>query len=455
MPPLRNILVAFLPLALCPLIACEGDDKTSPTAPSFDGGTNFDSSTSPLDGSPPPAAGGVTVTVLGNEGPRSGVLVVFHDASGTVLETKTTGADGKASATGATPAMVSALLSRGTERNIVTWTGIEPGDDLSVNDFDFFSDRGSYDVSLSGLFDGAASYFMRVGNCAPNGTPWDGVAARNIPLKTECVRAQNAVLVGAFDGDENVVAHGFVKNVAAPTGGTPLAVSVGGFVAPTDVVVSQTNGSTDAAYYPELTEVVGGVGYPSLGGSAGLPSTFRTATGFADAIQASVFASYAGGTARSLTRRIATPVPAGGFSFDFATAIPLVTAGTTDESDPRRPTLTWTTDAPITAADGGFVRFLKYLGGDVQLVWTLVVPPGATSVKAPALPAEADAWLPSGEATMNQSYMDVVFVESDQIPSYATFRKQQGTLFRSSPFDSIPALPTGGTLSISRWGNGG
>lgn len=444
------IVIPILPLAIGALFACESADDTAPN-PSADGGTFDSPPSSPLD-SAPPATSAVTITVHGNDGPRSGVLVVFHDESGAVLETKTTGADGKATSSDATPAMASALLTRNTERTIVTWTALEAGDELAVNDLDFFTDRGSYDVSLPGLFTGAVRYGVRVGDCAANAPPWTGQTARNVPLQTRCVRAQNAVLVDALDGSGDVLAHAFVKNVAAP-GATPSAVPVGAFAAPTDVAVAMTNGPTDANTGLELTEIVGDVGYQS-GSGLGDSLTFRTATGFADAMQATAYA-HSSGTTRSLSRRVAAPVPANTISFDFGSALPLVTDGTTDVTDARRPSMTWTTEAPTASADGGLVRFMQYLGGDMQLVWTFVVPAGATSVKAPALPAEADAWLPSPDASVNNPFLNVIFVESDVIPDYATFRRQQGTLFRSSAFDSIPVMPANGTISISRWGNDG
>lgn len=451
----HHLLVAILPLGLSPLFACENDENAGALAAPDGGALELDSSAPALDSAaPPPPVTSVTVTVLGNDGPRSGVLVVFHDANGAVLETKTTAADGKATSTGATPAMASALLSHSGQRDIVTWTELEAGDELAVNDFDFFTDRGGYEVSLPALFDGAAYYDARVGDCA-SGTPrWTGTEAKSVPLRTGCVRAQNGVLVDAFDENDNVIAHAFAKNVALP-GATPLAVPVGNFVAPTDIVVAETNIPAEASNYAEVTQIVGGVGYETFGGASdGFPKTFQTATGFADAVQAVVYTSEAGGAARVLGRRVAPPVAPGTFSFDFATALPLITGGMTDVTDPRRPLMTWTSTSSLSAADGGFVQFMQYLGGDTQLTWTFVIPSGVTSMKAPSLPADADAWLPGAE-TEGPGSLNIVYTESDQIPNYATFRRQQGTLFRSSAYVYIPTLQVDGTINITMWRNDG
>lgn len=452
---LRTIVLALLPATACPLFACESDSGTGAVlAP--DAGASFDGAPPSPDSGAPPASSTVTVTVLGEDGPRAGVLVVFHDASGAVLETRSTGADGKAASAGATPAMASALLERSTARNIVTWTAIEAGDELTVNDFEFFTQRGTYDVSLTAPFDGAVRYNARVAHCETFGNAWDGVEARNLPVNASCVRAQNAILVDALSADD-VLAHAFAKNVAAP-GAAALAVTVGGFVAPTDVVLSRTNVPAGMLSSAELKEIVGGGGYSSFGvgdgeGEGDGSQTFRAATGFADAMQGAAYARSAGGQALVLSRRVSVPPPADSFAFDFAGALPSITDATTGMTDPRRPDIAWTSAAPLTSADGGFVRFMLYLGGDSQLTWTMVVPPGATSVKGPALPAEADAWLPAGD--VGAAYLHVIFAESDLIPDYRAFRRQQGTMFRSDAFDSIPTLPTNGTLKISRWSNDG
>jgi hypothetical protein len=75
----------------------------------------------------------VTVHVFTKRGPVANVTVVFHDVDGSVLETKLTSADGKASSSGSTPAMATAVVPDGSgDQYVTTWTNVEAGDELSL-----------------------------------------------------------------------------------------------------------------------------------------------------------------------------------------------------------------------------------------------------------------------------------------------------------------------------------
>jgi hypothetical protein len=446
-------LLFVVPFAgLLSLFACESESGTAGPQLNVPDGGGFDSTTPPFDAGTPETStsGPVTLTVIGENGPLSEQLVVFHDAAGAVIETKRTDASGKTSSTGATPAMVSLLTSRETERNIITWTGVEGGDELTYTTIDRFAPRGTYDVSLTAPFAGAVRYTAHVGNCDLSGAPWTGATPASLALNAGCARAQNAVLVTAIDGNGNTLAHAFAKDVALPASGGSQAVTVGAFVAATDVAATFSNGPASAVSL-FLTEIVNGVGYPNYTEDVvEETSTHKTATGFADAIQAGALAFPMPYSELFMFRRVAAPVAPGSFAFDFATALPSLTSATVDEANPKRPTVTWTSAQPLTASDGGLVLLSAYLGGDTQLAWTFVVAPGATTVTAPAMPAEADAWLP-GAAAEPYRFPELYFFESDLVPNYSGFRRQQGKLLDDPTFDGLPALPNNGTLKISVW----
>src|SRR4051812_943354 len=86
----------------------------------------------------------VTVHVARGVAPAANVTIVFNDAAGNVTETQTTGMDGKATSTKGAPAFASALLGAGNLRRILTWTAVEPGDDLFANDVGIAASEGSY-----------------------------------------------------------------------------------------------------------------------------------------------------------------------------------------------------------------------------------------------------------------------------------------------------------------------
>src|SRR4051812_20934073 len=108
--PMRKLVFLFAPatLALVALMACEQDSSGGGGQISFEGGsTSFDAPPpTTVDGATPdatpdaPVVPAVSVTVTSSRGPKAEVLVVFHDATGAVMETKVTGADGKATHTG-------------------------------------------------------------------------------------------------------------------------------------------------------------------------------------------------------------------------------------------------------------------------------------------------------------------------------------------------------------------
>src|SRR5438093_11137975 len=114
--------VIFLPpvVALALFIACDdsGNNGGDGGAFTFDAG-NFEGST-PLPPPAPPGDSGVdandsgpvpvTVVVTSHGKPVTGIPVVAHDASGAVIGTNTTAADGRATFIGVQPSMVSALL---------------------------------------------------------------------------------------------------------------------------------------------------------------------------------------------------------------------------------------------------------------------------------------------------------------------------------------------------------
>ncbi|MCW5833324.1 MAG: hypothetical protein KIS78_13060 [Labilithrix sp.] len=461
---MRRVTLVFGPFVLLAgaVFACE-DDSGAPSSPSFllDGSTpTFDGSQTPFDGAAPDAEPdapvvqpSVSVTVVGEAGPEAGVRVVFHGADGAVLETKLTGADGKATRSdGATPAMASALLSKPGHRQIVTWTGVEEGDQLVVRDAEWNEERfiGELTVTLPGPFSdaGATNYEVRAGNC--QGYTEGQTVTFN--LLSYCYgEAKGSVLVRARDGEGDLVGHSFSKGNALPTDGGAVAVATGAWRVPTSVSLSVTGVPAGVFGERELLEVAGGHGYRA-GYAEGLEgqATFATATSFADALQANAFLYANGSGKRAIAKRVA---PAAAITLDATQLLPPITSAEVSGTDARRPVLRWTTDG-AAAADGGLVRTHFYAPDETYSVWTFVVPPGSESVTAPAMPAEAESFLPeAGDAgPVAFGSPTIVFIEADTLPSYTAFRRLQGSIADAElPFAgySLPALPANGTYSAS------
>ncbi len=455
---MRKLLFLFTPvtLAFFTLMACESDspgggptpslDSGLPDAPpSTDGGQQADAT--------PDAAPSVSVTVTGGAGPKAGVRVVFHDANGAVMETKLTGNDGKATHTGATPSMVSALVVNGRDHQIVTWTGVELGDDLQLGATGSEESLGMYSVTFSGQPDGASIIDVE----GPCGSNFSYGTATELPMYGYCSRAQNAVLATARTYSGKILGHAFKKGNAAISDGGTGSIVVGDWTEPSSLALSVDNVPVDTSYNADLLEVADGAGFRNTRAEWGdFSVTYPTATGFAEAYQASVMFG-GSGAERAITKRMA---PGPKVSFDYDDLLPRIEDATVVTTDPRRPVASWTTSASTAGTDGGLVR-LSFSGPDDSgtYAWTFVVPPGATTVTAPAMPVEAESFLPPAvDSGVEASFgvPKVLLLEADVLSGYAAFRRQQGALLGSDLMFgfgaiSLPVLPTNGTYRTTSW----
>jgi hypothetical protein len=159
------------------------------------------------------------------------------------------------------------------------------------------------------------------------------------------------------------------------------------------------------------------------------------------------------GSRQVIAKRVA---PADAIAFDASQVLPAITGATVTGDNARRPVLGWTSTS-TASADGGLVRVRFFGSEDASYAWTIIVPPGTTTATAPAMPAEADSFLPSltdaGAATV---FFDpeVAFVEAEPLPSYAAFRRVQGTLLgvqTSLGAITLPAMPTNGTYRATAY----
>lgn len=463
----------FLPplVAIATFIACDDSDSQGGDGGTFtfDGG-HFEGSLPTLPPEPPGDSGQdvadtgplpVSILVTFHGQPKSGVSVIAHDATGTVIGTNTTGADGRATFIGVQPSMVSALLGTTTGNfgghQIVTWLGVQPGDLILAQDTELSgAPLGYYEVSVpeAGL-DGGAQYQGYVGNCAGFGPP----LPLEIGMRYECVRASNSVLVGGYDLNGGFLGYSFKRALpAVATDGGTTPVTTGAWAAPgnTDVVVTNVNPNTGSGF-AHLFEIADNNGYENVNGGTpdGSATPFRTATGFADALQGGFRFQPNASSGSTLTVSKRTAV-ASSVSLDFSTALPSITQANLDKSDVSRPSVTIMSSGSLGATDGG-AYYLAYYppGADFPDVWTFVTPPGTTTVKAPAMPAAAAPWLPKagdggvGASSFRDPY--ILFLETDTLPGYDEFRQGAGVLipYSGGGQESKIVLPKNGTLRMT------
>lgn len=441
---MRRSLFLVAPLAVGAfLLACENDNNSSsggafgvPEGGSFEAGS---SDVQAPDAAQPDAADAaptapVTVVVERGTGFAANVTVVFHDATGAVLETKKTGADGKATSSGAVPAMATVLLGGGTHKHILTWTKVSSGDELRARDLEGSTFVGKYLVNTVGPFDGANAYRAYVGTCQgfPNAVP----NQLEVFMYQECLRTTNAALATAQAGP-TLLAYSFKKgNAALPPDGGSASVALGAWAAPVGLDVKVVNKPANGQSQGVLQAVADGNIFENdtaaLGGEITVDTaSFQVAAGFADAYQAAVryIPSATTGASRLVVgKRVAAPQTT--ITVDMATALPIIDTASVDGTSPKRPKVVWHALAPLTATKGGSVMLDWNDGRDETNGWTFIVPPEATSLTAPALPAEANDWAPlaQGDGGQNAVYQEpaILFLDATAIPSADVFRREAG-----------------------------
>jgi hypothetical protein len=142
------------------------------------------------------------------------------------------------------------------------------------------------------------------------------------------------------------------------------------------------------------------------------------------------------------------------------TTLPFLTAAHIDGADAgtaAQPITTWTTEsaAPATTAGVGvaFTWTSTPLdgGSSVYGSWTILAPPSATSVRAPALPASDSDYVPASNAVYGVT-PQVALLQGSAVPSYAVLRAQFGALlplFSGGSSLEMPPLAADGTLAVS------
>lgn len=431
-----------------------GSFDASPPPPNVDGGTP-DEDVTPL---PPPA---VTVNVTRGAGPAEGVLVIFHDPNGAVVSSARTNAAGQVISSGRAPAQVTVALGKPVAPRLLTYVAVEAGDVLNVtddaDDGETSENLGSYAVTLPGPQALASYYDVNVGPCT--GDVQDPVEPVAVRLRAPCLRASNGVLARAV-GEGGLEAFALKKGNAPPAKGTTASVVLTAWETPGTLTVNVTNAPGGSFGSVRSGVVLDGQyiqGYGSLyieGSSLSAPVEIPKG---ADAHQFALFLSLDGnyGSQRGLIARVAGTATTA--ALDMAGVLPSITDASIDSTDVVRPTTSWTSDS-LAATKGGAVFLDFHDESHGARTWEFVVPPGTTSVRAPALPADAADWAPvandAGAGSEYDATPTVLFVDSSLIPDYRMFVREAGRFIPADARDQSFAnvvLPADGTAKITMY----
>jgi hypothetical protein len=445
----------------------------------------------------------VKVTIVNHLGPEPGVYIVFQDVNGNVVDTAMTDATGTVTQALGSATQVTALMGSTpppesfavvhtdgltleagvvipppTNVQLVTVQGVEPGDTLTLSD-PSDTTYANATVSVDGVPDGGPpgtqSYAVAVGSCL--GYSDESV---NFPsmvyLSADCEsNGTFPVLVTAVDGNNRNLGYAWQYGNTIPSdGGTAHVVVTGSWSTATsnqtitaDSVLPSDNLSS--AYSELADNVASPVSNPLTVEDASASATFTGHPGYPTAIQNEV-ALTAYGEGSLAVSAIATRGPFdadSGATFDLSTALPLITSAIQDAGIPAsdadvppssQPYVAWSSDAGSLAPVSGIVvqvNWYNYQSQQTSGAWTIVVPPTATSVTAPALPPQlAGWWSPSSDANFNYEPL-VVAVQSTALPTYTAFRNQFATLPVTSNYVNngggpfVPPLPAAGTVRVT------
>jgi hypothetical protein len=434
---MRRAVFLLAPLVTAGLLfACEDESGSSSGGSfGFEAGPGFDGGTPPgQDGAAPdapedakPAAASVAVTKADGS-PAVSIPVVVHDANGAVVSLLATGADGKLTID-PPPPMVSVLLSNGRTKHVVTWLGVQPGDVLNARDLAPYNPTtGSYTVTFGLPPVAQEDYRANVGDCAGylfQRTP----APISVPMYSACAKPGNVNAVLLRGRTQNADQYFAFKkgNPPPPADGGTVDVAVGPWSAFQTVDVSATNPPASASLVGGLDEIAGAQVFANDPTPMDIvkPATFRVGPGFADAHQAYVRATLGTSSFLTIAKRSA---PAATANIDLSQALPAITGATLDRKEFKRPKIAWTAAASLASTDGGSVVIEWSKPNEDARGWTFIVPPTATSLQAPALPATVDDWAPpdpdGGGFASFVSEPSVVFVETNILATPAAFRSQ-------------------------------
>lgn len=368
----------------------------------------------------------------------TGAVVVFHDAEGAVLDVQRTASDGRATSRSAAKQVTVALPTLSREPlELTTFMGVEGGDELTL-------------ATLATGVPPPVVPIAHINVTVPSLGPGASYDVRVARADLEALRAELSsdrhdgigldVFAGELDADGalSIVARGSTPQASAYIGARhvrltdamgPVFDLQGPWRAPDIVKVSVPPAPIPARADDTWVDVTALVGeHPAL-----LLAKFRVTeqtsplseyaipSGFADDVLVRTEAS----TSRmpidpdhdpswSVFERASADT---GFTVGL-TDLPAVSAAV-DVTDPKRPVLSW------SAAHAGIVgaRAIIHRGTSAGGEWTIVLPPGRREARAPELPVDLAAQLPSLWSVDSPPFVELEVADGDAVPDFASYKR--------------------------------
>ncbi len=325
-------------------------------------------------------SGSVEVVIFDSTGPESGVAIVFSDASGAVVTTAITNANGRVTQDVATGGQVTALFDTPNGPNLVTVTGVKPGDVLNLLDGPIAPSGANAQVTIAPFSEGDASvndYSLSSAGCSTDTSGAAGTFVYGLGSGCSNASGQVPVLVQALDSLNDGLAwqSGEGSLLASDAGVASVDLTSTGwtttFGTQRVTLVNAPDSITPGVGFTEITAVdaVSNVafGLSTFTGQypdAGVQTFEFTAAhpGFAafDQIEADNTVSQANGaTVLAIADRVAATTlasPSASDTIDLNDALPAITSATLDATHPTQPTIAWVSAAPLTSAAATVVQ---------------------------------------------------------------------------------------------------
>lgn len=371
------------PYLLVLLAACGNDAKTTTDAAKM-------IDTKPIDApvatncTPSGATGKVTVdgpsASSTNTNPLQVTFVVQDPGGAVVSRSAVMGADATAMLDVPACGMVTVVDTGGSETHAVTWMAVQPGDHLLH--LNRFPAATAHTVSVQLAAATGATNYQVLATCSPNHVSFtSSTTAATVTLDPECTNTSVSVFVTTTAPTGSQVA--LVTVPLAASGTTNVTIPSYQTPATSTVTARDLGAATDAVYVTTLQQSgnqisLGSANKPVTNGAATLPAPMLAGAG---GIQLELVNAPSGMTAHAgLILRGVAAIPS---ALDVTAADFLADVdGSVDTN--ARPTVTWSTAAPIAGA----LALFEVHSGPAQ--WNVIAPAIPGAVHFPELPT--DLW---------------------------------------------------------------
>lgn len=380
-------------VVLALLVGC-GDDGVNklPDAPLAPDDASIDA----------PTTGAVTLTIVQDGNPQVDIDVFFLAADNSLVAKVPTNAQGVATATmglGGSVTVVDPFLTKSSTRDVRTFVGVKPGDNLRLTSGNTAAQNASTNFTLTLPVDGAASSYEVHTSCGTvyfSGGSGSGSGGTTIggPTTLYGCGATIDLLVEIFDANGAPIGSIYKAAVALAEGGT---IDLGADVYTTPVPTSTINWSNVPAGFTGIDARVGLATSKGVLRTTGLPSVTVTAgagsTTFArPAVTSGIVITDSQPFPSNLIGRHGVydwaPQGAGAIALDFSAAL-LGTYSTMPSVSPATRTVTWAA-GPGATPDLAWatIRANRPSGQTLSWEWSIVVPYASTTFTLPLLPTD-------------------------------------------------------------------